>query len=456
MTSDVSSDLQLYSAAVQRLLSHGGYERTGSADDARAWGRDHTASYLESQRSARGRRPDERPTVHVAGSKGKGSVSIMVEALLRAAGASTLLLTQPDIHSARERITIDGLPVSHARFTEQALLVLDDPVTRGWSYYELIVVMGWLAGARACSEWQVLEVGLGGRLDTTNTIAEKQVAVITPIDLEHTEILGDTIPQIATEKAGIITGPCQVVVSPMHASALDVVRKRARECGAELHEASEECSVQIEAAGLHGYQLELQTPVRTYRRLHLPLLGQHQLENATVALRVAEVALASQGGELPEAAARGALAAVRLPVRMETVRQRPLTVLDGAHTALAAERLGQALRSLPFPRERLLVLSMLRGKNTAGVVNELVGAGDTVILAPAASQRAAGIAEMADAVTSAGATPEPAGSVAEAIDTAMERVSPEGLILLTGSMYAASEAREHLLGVAGDRQLGLR
>jgi len=451
-----SPELEGYRAAVQRLLGRGGYERTGSADEARRWGRDHIARYLDSQRNEAGRRPDERLTVHVAGSKGKGSVSIMVEALLRSAGARTLLLTQPDVHSARERITIDGVPVTHARFTELALPLLDDPVTRGWSYYELIVVMGWLAGARASCKWQVLEVGLGGRIDTTNTIERKQVAVITPIDLEHTEILGDTIPRIAEQKAGIITGPCQVVVSPVGTAALDVVRRRAHDCGAELHEASEECSIEVKTAGLHGYELELKTPLRTYRRLHLPLLGQHQLENASVALRAAELALTSQGGELPEAAAREALSSVRLPVRLETIRRKPLTVIDGAHTGLAARRLRQTLEALPFPRERVFVLSMLSGKNIAGVVKELVGPDDSVILAPAASQRSASIDELAAAVRSRGVTPESATSVADAIDAATERVSPDGLILLAGSMYAASEAREHVLGIAGDRALGLR
>ena len=222
-------DLAAYADALRRLLAHGGYERTGRAAEAKKWDVEHIVAYLE----ATGR-PDRRNAVHVAGSKGKGSVSTITEAILREAiaaeGGHTLLITSPDLHTARERIAIDGRPIDHATFTRIAGRVLDDPAAEGWSYFELLTVMGWLAGAEVGCDWQVVEVGLGGRLDTTNAMAasSKAATVITPIDLEHTEILGDTIPKIAAEKAGIIVSDAPVIAAPMRASALEVVRRCCR------------------------------------------------------------------------------------------------------------------------------------------------------------------------------------------------------------------------------------
>ena len=283
--------IEAYVAAVRGLLARGGFERTGDPREAKRFRLTHIAGYLE----AAGH-PERRRTVHVAGSKGKGSTAALVESVLRAAGARTLLLTSPDVHQARERVRVDGEPLGYAPFAALAERLLADGATRGWSYFELLTVLGWLAGAEAGCEWQVLEVGLGGRLDTTNVIERKEVAVIAPIDLEHTAILGDTIAEVAGEKAGILTGPCEAVIAPLRESALEVVRARAAEVGATLHEVAEECALRVTAQTLDGQTLDLRTPLRTYRGLRLPLLGRHQAENAAAAVRAAELAWASGGG----------------------------------------------------------------------------------------------------------------------------------------------------------------
>ncbi len=449
MTTDTA--LEAYVAAVRRLLDHGGYERTGDPAEAKRWGIDHITAYLE----AAGR-PDARHTVHVAGSKGKGSTATMVESILRAAGAHTLLLTSPDLHQARERIAIDGEPIDHARFAAVAGRLLADPPSAGWSYFELLTVMGWLAGADAGCEWQVLEVGLGGRLDTTNAVLAKEVAVITPIDLEHTAILGDTIPQIAAEKAAIIGGPCEVVVAPMRESALDVVRSRAAEAAATLHEVAEECAVRVSSQSLEGQRLDLRTPLRTYRGLRLPLVGPHQAENAAAAVLAAELALAAAGEQLPEQAVKEGLAAVRCPGRFEVLKRDPLVVADGLHTPLAARRFRQTVDALSLPRPRVLVVGLLAGKQTAGVAEALVEEGDTVIVAPPASQRAADPGEVAQAFTQAGAATQQAPDVPAAIERAIAIVGERGAVFVVGGLYTAAEARELLLAVAGDRAFGLR
>lgn len=443
--------LQAYVEAVRRLLAHGGYERTGDLSEQRRWGREHVTKLLDHLG-----RPDARNTVHIAGSKGKGSTAAMVESILRAAGAHTLLMTSPDLHQARERIAIDGAPLDYARFAALAGRLLSEEGTAGWSYFELMTVLGWLAAEDAGCDWQVVEVGLGGRLDTTNTLAAKEVAVIMPIDLEHTAILGDTIPAIAKEKAGIITGPCAVVTAPMRASALEVVQERAAEMGATLHNVPDECALRVTSHSLDGQVLDLRTPLRMYRGLKLPLLGQHQIENAATAVRATELALAAAGDELPEQAVRRGLETVRWPGRFEVVRRRPLVIVDGLHTPLAAKRFREAVKALSVPRPHVFVAGLLAGKDTEGIASALVSEGDDFVIAPPASPRAADIEDIRRRFIGAGANVQQVASIGEAIEVAEGLAGGRGSVLVVGSIYTAAEAREHLLGITGDRSFGLR
>ncbi|RLT35820.1 MAG: bifunctional folylpolyglutamate synthase/dihydrofolate synthase [Chloroflexi bacterium] len=454
MTTEAAAELpamRAYVEAVRRLLDHGGYERTGNPDDARRFRISHVTELLEHLGH-----PEARRTVHVAGSKGKGSVAVLTEAILRAAGAHTLLLTSPDMHQARERIAIDGAPLAYDRFAAltERLLGLDG--VAGFSYFEALTLLGWMAGADAGCDWQVVEVGLGGRLDTTNAMPGKDVAVITPIDLEHTEILGDTIAAIAAEKAGILIGPCDLVTSPMRESALDVIRARAAEVGATHHHVPDECAIRVTKQDLDGTTLDLRTPLRTYRGLTLALLGPHQVENAAAAVLAAEYAWAAAGHELPEQAVRTGLASARWPGRFEVVRRQPLVILDGLHTPLAARRFREAVRVLALPRPRVIVAGLLADKDADAIAAALVEEGDEVIVATPASTRAADPAATRRAFQAAGANAQQAASVEAALQLAIDQVGPRGAVLVVGSIYTVAEARELLLGVTGDRAFGLR
>ena len=452
MVASDQADLAAYVAAERRLLAHSGFELSGDPQQARRFRLDHVTRFLE----GRGR-PDARATVHVAGTKGKGSTSTMVEAILRAAGGHTLLLTSPDVHSARERIVVAGESIAAGRFAELADELLAEPAAEGWSYFELLPVMGWLAGAREGCDWQVLEVGLGGRLDTTNAVAAKHVAAILPIDLEHTAILGDSIREIAAQKAGILTGPSACVVAPMRDSASRVIAARAVEVGAELHPVADECAATVGRHNLDGQALELRTPLRTYCGLELPLLGRHQTENAATAVRAAELAWEREyGEELPEAAVRAGLARVRLPARMEPVSRRPLTILDGMHTPLAARRVAQALEELKLPRPRVLLFGMLAGREPEALLAELRAAIDLAVVAPPSSSRADDPAHAERALAEAGVPTQRAASVEQGLAHAEALAGEGGCVVVGGSLYTAAEARELLLAVGGDRALGLR
>ena len=461
--------IEAYVAAVRGLRARGGYERSGDPREAKRFRLTHIAGYLE----AAGH-PEHRRTVHVAGSKGKGSTAAMVESVLRAAGARTLLLTSPDVHQARERVRVDGEPLGYGAFAELGERLLADAATRGWSYFELLTVLGWLAGAEAGCEWQVLEVGLGGRLDTTNVVERKEVAVIAPIDLEHTAILGETIAEVAGEKAGILTGPCEAVIAPLRESALDVVRARAAEVGATLHEVAEECALRVTGQTLDGQTLDLRTPLRTYRGLRLPLVGRHQAENAAAGVRAAELAWAavnrrattgsgSGDEELPAAAVAEGLARVVWPGRFEVIRRRPLVVVDALHTPLAAQRFREAVEALSLPKPRVLVVGLLAGRDPSAIARPLLGprvdvgaAGEMVVVTAPDSERAADPAAVEAAFRAAGALVQRATDVASAVRLARELTGEGGSVLVVGSLYTASEAREHLLGVSGDRAFGLR
>ena len=451
------TDLAEYATAVRGLLARDGYELSGRAAQAERWEITHIRDYLE----ANGH-PEARRTVHVAGSKAKGSIATMTEALIRESlpatpgSARTLLYTSPDLHSARERIALEDETIPAASFAAHAERLLADPATEGWSYFELLTVMAWHAAANANARWQVLEVGLGGRLDTTNAVAEKAVAVITPIDLEHTAILGETIPEIAAEKAGILTGPCDLVVAPQRASALDVIREAAEAAGARLHEVAEDCALRVTSQSLDELQFDLRTPERTYRQIKLELLGQHQAENAAAAIRAAELALASEDVALEERTVRRALLAVRLPGRGEVIGRQPLTIVDGAHTPLAAKRLRQALDQSGVPKTRVFVLGLLDGKDTESIARVLLGPDDQALIAPPASARAADPSAVASVVRALGVPASTTPDVATALERATITAGERGTVIATGSLRTVADAREARLVITGDRALGLR
>jgi dihydrofolate synthase/folylpolyglutamate synthase len=242
----------------------------------------------------------------------------------------------------------------------------------------------------------------------------------------------------------------------MRASAFEVIEARAAEMGATLHQVPEECAMNVVSQDLDGQVLDLRTPLRTYRKLKLPLLGPHQAENAATAVRAVELALAVVGEEAPEQAVRQGLERVRWPGRFEVVRRRPLVIVDGLHTPLAARRFRETVRALAVPHPRIYVVGMLGGRDTGAIASALVTDGDEVILAAPSSQRAADIEQLRRDFVEAGAMVQQAASVADAIDLATDLAGQRGAVLVVGSLYTVAEAREHLLGITGDRSFGLR
>jgi len=405
-----------------------------------------------------------RQTVHIAGSKGKGSVAAMMASILGAAGYRTGLYTSPHLHSFCERIVLDGQAIAEADFARltgslasAAAAENGDGRFGQLTTFELLTALAFLYFRERDAQWQVLEVGLGGRLDATNVVDDKAVCVITPISLEHAAILGDTVEKIATEKAAILRPGTTVVMAPQvfgfaqdrpYGGAAAVVRRRAAELGAALVDVAEAYSWQRLDWDLAGQRFRLEGPTGRQRRLWLPLLGGHQLENAATAVAAVD-ALAQQGVAIGEQAIGDGLGRLRWPGRLEVLQERPLVVADGAHNGDSARRLREALQDY-FSFERATVVMGVSGDKTiAAIAQELAPIARQAIATRSHHPRAAQAEAVAAAFAALGVASETSPTVAAALERALALVAPRDLVCVVGSLFVVGEARERLLGVAG-------
>lgn len=401
-----------------------------------------------------------RATVHVAGSKGKGSVCAMAEVIIRAAGLRTGLYTSPHLHSYTERVRIDGEPISEEMFAR--LLAAIQPQVdalrrelpgRSLVTFDLLTALAFMAFREAGAQAQVIEVGLGGRLDSTNVFKSKEVAVITPISLEHTAILGGTVEQIAREKAAIISPGCAVVLAPqLYPEVRRVVREFAARAGAELIDVEREYRWQVLSRDLRGQEIRVAGPVGTVEA-RLPLPGRHQVENAATAL-AAIAALAGRTGARPAltAAATAGLSRVAWPGRFEVLRERPLVIADGAHNRDSARRLVETLREYAGRDRASFVVGASADKDIGGLAEEIAPLAARVFAARADHPRAMEPEVIVRAFESLDVPAEDAGGVGQALGRALEVTDIGGVICVAGSLFVAAEAREHLQ--APDRGAG--
>jgi dihydrofolate synthase/folylpolyglutamate synthase len=392
-------------------------------------------------------------TVHITGSKGKGSTARMIAALIEAASPGHVgLFTSPHLHTARERIAIDGAPISEREFAQLATELRshaetenaghpDDPLTT----FELLTALAFLAFRERACDWQVIEVGLGGTLDATNVLDRKSLCVFTPISLEHTAILGPTTAAIATDKAGILRRGVRAVLGLQDSSAGGVLRRACEQLDVQYACVATACSWSGSVQTLDGQDCIVQTPRSRYS-FHLPLLGRHQLENAATALLATEN-LAADGLRLgpPEAAA--ALASVSWPGRLEVLSRTPLVLVDGAHNAASAQRLAETLTELCAHRPLTVVIGTLADKDLAGMVAALAPLAVRVIAAAPDQPRARAAADVAASFRAAGVETTEATGVAAGLRAALDSANADDAICVTGSLYTVAEARAALLDV---------
>lgn len=379
-------------------------------------------------------RPDTQlgAIVHVGGTNGKGSTAAMIAAMLAAAEVPVGLYTSPHLSSVRERISFAGRPIDRDDFCEAAEQVRaagGDALT----FFEQLTAIAMVALARRRPAVTVLEVGLGGRLDATNVV-ESEVAVVTGVALDHEAVLGDTLEQIAQEKAGIFRrGRPAVLGDSGEPAALPALRALARQAGVQP-------ILEVDAARVSSVP-----PVA--------LRGPHQRRNAAAAWAAVEALRARGAVHVDEAALARGLAQVVHPGRCEEVPGAPTIVLDGAHNPHGARALAAALEQWPAPR--VLVLAVSSDKDASGLCEALVPAVSWVVATQYQQERSLPAQELAALVAARWPrwTPPVAASaanVADALALARPLAGPCGTVVVAGSLFLIGEARVHLLGAEQD------
>lgn len=382
-------------------------------------------------------------SIHIAGTKGKGSVAAMSESILRTAGYRTGLYTSPHLHTFRERIQVDGRLIPQetvASLTER----LQPLVSRieGITTFEIITALGFLFFADQGVEFAVLEVGMGGRLDATNVV-DPLVAIITSLSYDHTHILGETLPLIAREKAGIIKPKACVVSAPQAPEAMAVIEEVCRERDAELTVIGRDWMWEAGETNLEGqwFRVTNHESRITGHEFWIPLLGRHQLDNATVVVAAMEK-LRQRCVNVPEVSIREGLRRVRWPGRLEILGREPWVVVDGAHNGDSAKKLIAAMGELFTYRKLILVFGALAGHSVPDMLDALLPVADEVILTRANRIRAVGTLDLLQGVHVRHRQAETAETVAEALERALALANPGDLICATGSLSVVAEARK--------------
>jgi dihydrofolate synthase / folylpolyglutamate synthase len=383
-------------------------------------------------------------TIHIAGTKGKGSVAAMIARVLSTSGYKTGLYTSPHFHTLRERISVDGNLISEAAFaaamTELKPFVdsmRQDAVFRQLTYFEAFTVLAFAYFKKEQVDCQVLEVGLGGRLDATN-VARPMVCIITPISLDHTQILGDTIEEIAREKAGIIKSGCWVVLSPQPEEAALVINDIGREKEAKVVQVGKDVNWHKISSDLHHQSLVIEGRTGTYH-VKIPLLGDYQLDNTTAAVAALEI-LASAGLTVSAADIAQGLAQVKWPGRFHILQENPTVLVDGAHNVASTKRLVSNIKAYFSHKRILLVFGTSGDKDIPGIVSELVSLSPQVIVTQASQSRAASHSNLAAEFSKRGIEAEIVETVPQALSQALSKADKSDLICVTGSLFVVAEA----------------
>lgn len=397
------------------------------------------------------------PSIHITGTNGKTSLGRMTTALLGALGVQAGTYTSPHLQDVRERIRVAGRPVSREDFAtafagvapladlvdEENGVDPSDPEAARVTYFELLTAMAYWWFADHPVDVGVFEVGMGGRWDATNLV-RGEVAVINRVDLDH-PVLGSTPAEIAREKAGIIKEDATVVSAAQHDDVAEVIAERAAEVGARLLLAGRDFTLEDRRLAVGGQQLTVRGPTRRHEDIVLPLHGEHQAENAAVALAALDAFLDGFDAVDDEVLREG-FAAVEVPGRIEVVNREPTVVLDGAHNPAGAQRAAEAIAESFAFRDVILVIGCLGDKDLAGLLAPYRELASHVVLTRPPTPRATDLAELEGAArevwSGTSVAVERAESVREALDKAAGIAGETDGVLVTGSLYTVGAARD--------------
>ena len=408
-----------------------------------------TLDRMRALMSLLGEPQDSIPSIHITGTNGKGSTTAMATWLLMAKGLSVGTYTSPNLHVVGERLAHNGEPISDAVLTDvlTELALLEPLLPERPTRFELLTAAALAWFSTEAVDAMVVEVGLGGTWDCTNVV-QGDVAVLTNVSFDHTDVLGPTLEGIATDKAGIIEPGSRVVVGEMAPELADIVTSRAHEVGAaSVWVSGRDFGCASNRVAVGGRLVTLWTPGGRYEDILVPLHGAHQGLNASVALAAVE---AFFGEPLAADVVEEGLAAVRVPGRLEVLGRRPLLLVDGAHNAAGMAALANALaEEFAVDGTAVAVVGMLSGRDPSAMLAPLAAVGvSTVIACEPDSPRAMPVAAVSEAGRALGLSVYEEPNVTDAVRVARGMVDADGLVVVAGSLYVVGAARADALAAS--------
>jgi len=394
-------------------------------------------------------------TIHVAGTNGKGSTSALTASIMEAAGYKTGLYTSPHLERFTERIKVNGAEIPEAdvaRLVELIKPLFEEMLGQGMPlrFFDLVTAICLKYFQGQAVDFAVIETGLGGRLDATNVV-DPLVSVITNIGYEHTNILGETLEEIAGEKAGIIKPGRPLVTAAKNDAVFRVFKKKADSLGCSVVRVGYDTGYEKLGMDLEGQRFSLRSLRGEYRNLYTPLLGDHQILNAATAVAAAE-SLSVYGINVGEDAIRRGLRDVYWPARLEVVMTRPLVVLDCAKDAEATEAVRLSVeRDIPH-RRLVAVVSISTDKKIPAMMRNICAMADTLILTThSVMERASDPVYLAELAAQNGRPSEVHPVAEDAFARSIELVGPDDMVLVIGSVFLAGAARTYFRGLPGAR-----
>lgn len=385
--------------------------------------------------------------VHITGTKGKGSTAAMIASVLSSAGYRTGLYTSPHLLTIRERIKIDDRLISEEEFVnvfgrlDPAIREVNRRATYGKiTTFELLTAMAFIYFVEKKADCQILEVGMGGTYDATNVVKRPEVCIITSISYDHTEVLGNTLTEIATEKCGIIKPECVVVSSPQVEEAAEVIKKICLQRRAKLIEVGRDVSWRGIDFNINAQRF-LVSGKRDDYSLSIPLLGDHQLVNAATAVAALEV-LSGHGFNISKDNIARGFAGINWPGRFQIIGQNPLIVLDGAHNTDSAQKLCHSIEHYLHFKKVVLVIGVSADKDISGIVTGLAPIVDKVVVTRSHNTRAMAPESIITELKQANLPAEMAENVPTALARAVTLAGRTGMVCVTGSLFVVAEALE--------------
>ena len=440
---DKSTDAR-YQQALDYIYSFVDYEREPRLRDAMYY----DLRRMDELLARLGNPQHKARSIHITGTKGKGSVAAMIASGLIASGYKTGLYTSPHLLTFNERIRIDNELISDERVAnlidrlKPEIEAVNEKATYGrLTTFEIMTALSFACFAQEGADFQVIEVGLGGRLDATNVILP-EVSIITSISFDHTEVLGNTLTSITTEKSGIIKRGCPVVTSPQADEVMRVIEKTCLTQNSPLIKVGK--NINWESLGFTSDRQSLRVKGRlgSYD-LTIPLLGEYQLENAATAVATLEL-LMEKGFHISNDAVVTGLAQVNWPGRLQVLRREPLLVVDGAHNPYSAGKLREALKQYFEFKHAILIIGTSSDKDIAGIISELVPLFSKVIVTRSIHPRAMAVATLVAEFRKYGIKAKATEDILSALRLALSLAGKKDLICVTGSLFVVAGAIEEM------------